>query len=638
MAKTTPPKDSQPKDQARDPDAIVPRTRNHMANSVFLWLLLGAIVAGLGGYGVTNFGHSVETVASVGKVDVTTSQYARALRNQINQFSRQFGQQLTLKDAQMFGLDQQVLQGLVSNAALDNEAMRVGISAGDAQVAQKVAATKAFQNVAGKFDRTAYTQVLEQNGLTVKEFETGIRSDLSRQVLQAAIVGGVQTPQPLTDTIYAYQNETRGFTVLQLTEASLPQKLPDATDADLQAWYKDHLADFTRPEAKRVSYAVLHPSDIAKDQTVAEADIKAAYDAAKDSYNVPEKRLVERLVYGSEDEAKAAKAKLDAGTSFEDLVKERGLQLSDIDMGDVTEAQLGAAGKDVFALTAPGVVGPLPSDLGPALYRMNAILPAQVTTFEQAHDKLKGDLQLKAAAAAITAKNETINDLLAGGSSIADIAKDQGMTAGTTDYAKGADDNDPVAQDPGFVKAVEGMQPGDFAQSAALADGGLAVLQVTETVPPTPVPFEKAHDKVAAAFHAAALAKALTALADADLASVKGGTGLETLGKTDKVASTSRSAVPDGIPADAVTLAFTLKPGETAKIDKPGLVALVRLDAVTPAEMTGDKAKAALDQLSAQAAQSIAQDAYDLFSNAMTMQGGLTIDQNAINAVQARMN
>ena len=74
------------------------------------------------------------------------------------------------------------------------------------------------------------------------------------------------------------------------------------------------------------------------------------------------------------------------------------------------------------------------------------------------------------------------------------------------------------------------------------------------------------------------------------------------------------------------------------KIDAKGVVAVLRLDSITPADMAGDAAKTALDSLSTQAAQSIAQDAYDLFSTAMTTQGGLKIDQAAINAVQARMN
>ena len=212
------------------------------------------------------------------------------------------------------------------------------------------------------------------------------------------------------------------------------------------------------------------------------------------------------------------------------------------------------------------------------------------------------------------------------------------MTAGTTDYAKGADDNDPLTADPGFAKAVDAMQPGDFAQAVTLSDGGLLVAQVTETVPPSPVPIDKAHDKVATAFHAQALAKALTSLADADLAAVKAGAKLETLGITDHVTSTTRTAATDGVPADAVALAFTMQSGDVAKIDAKGVVGVIRLDSVTPADLAGDTSKAALDQLSTEAAHSLAQDTYDLFSTAMTAQGGLTINQAAVNAVQARMN
>lgn len=629
MAKNTTPKDS---------DDIKPRKSSAIGMRVLSFVMLGMLVVGLGGFGVSNFGHQVDTVIRVGKAEVSASQYARALKAQIDQFSKQFGQQFTFAQAQMFGLDSQTLQSLISNAAMDNEAMRLGLSVGDLEVAKQIATNKTFLDASGKFDRAVYLQSLEQNGVTVSEFESGLRNDLSRQLLQAAVVGGVETPQTLTEALYAFQAETRGFTVLTLTEASLPEKLPTPTEADLQAFHTTHIADFTRPEAKRVTYAILKPADIAKDQPVAEADIKAAYDAGADIYNIPEKRLVERLVYPSEEEAKAAKAKFDAGTTFEDLVKARGLELGDIDMGDVAQAELGAAGKDVFALTAPGVVGPLPSDLGPALYRMNTILPAQVTTFEQAHDKIKADMQLAAAAKAIADKFEPINDLLAGGATIAETAKDQAMTQGTTDYAKGADDNDEVAQDAKFAKAVDAMEPGDFAQATSLTDGSVVVLQVTETVPPTPLPFDKVRDKITAAYHAEALSNALTAFADTQLAAAQSGTRLEAMGITDHVGAVTRAAKLPAIPAPIITAAFAAKTGDIIKVNEQGIVALVRLDVITPADLASDTAKADLEKLSTQAAQSIAQDAYDLFSTAMTTQGGLTIDQAAITAVQARMN
>ena len=269
---------------------------------------------------------------------------------------------------------------------------------------------------------------------------------------------------------------------------------------------------------------------------------------------------------------------------------------------------------------------------------MNTIIPAQVTSFDQARDKLKADLQLAEATKVIADTLEPINDLLAGGATIAETAKDQQMTEGTTDYVNGAEDNDPLTQDGQFAKAVDAMEPGDFAQAITLTDGSVMVLQVSETLPPTPIPFDKAREKITAAYNAKALAKALTELADTQLAAAKSGTRLEALGITDHVAAATRTAKLGAVPADVLTSAFAMTLGDIVKVDANGVVALVRLDKITPADLVSEVSKAEIDKLSTQTAQSVAQDAYDLFSTAMTTQGGLTIDQVAINAVQARMN
>jgi peptidyl-prolyl cis-trans isomerase D len=292
----------------------------------------------------------------------------------------------------------------------------------------------------------------------------------------------------------------------------------------------------------------------------------------------------------------------------------------------------------VFALAEPGVVGPLQSNLGPALFRMNGILARQETTLAQAHDELAAELQTTAAKKAIAEKVEAVDDLLAGGATLEDVAKDQALKLATLDYAKGADDNDPIAADPAFAAAADALAEGDFPEVIPLADGGLAALRFDATVPPTPVPLDKVRDKVAAAWAADALATALKARAEAALQAVTGGASIGSQGIVDVVASVTRDATPETMPADVVKAAFAMQKGERRIIDLPGYVALLQLDSITPAETSGDAAKAARDRLAAQAQQSIAQDAYGLFTSAMTAQGGLTLDQTVINAVQAQMN
>jgi peptidyl-prolyl cis-trans isomerase D len=141
------------------------------AGSILVWTLLVLVMLGLGGFGVTNFGGGVSTIGKVGEREITTTDYARALQQEMNALSAQFGQPITFAQAQAFGLDQRVLQTLITQAALDNEAAKVGISVGDATVANEITAMRAFQGTAGSFDRDTYRFTLERNNLTEAEFE-----------------------------------------------------------------------------------------------------------------------------------------------------------------------------------------------------------------------------------------------------------------------------------------------------------------------------------------------------------------------------------------------------------------------------------------------------------------------------------
>lgn len=612
--------------------------KSKKGNHVLSLVLLAMIVGGLGGYGVTNFGGGVTKIGAVGDREISVNDYARAMRAEAAQLSRQFGAELTMDQVRAFGLDQRVLQSLVTGAALENEADRVGLSVGNDVLKSQLSTNQAFQGVAGNFDPQTYRDVLQRNNLTESEYEKGLRSDLSRSLLQGAVTGGVVTPQALGDAIFAWAGEKRGFTLLRLTEAGLPTPLPAPTEAEIKAWYDAHLADYTRPEAKRITYAALLPKDIAAKITVSDDDLKKAYEAKKDEYVVPEKRLVERLAFATEEEAKAAKDRLDKGeATFEGLVADRKLQLTDVDLGDVSKAELGAAGDGVFALAEPGVVGPLPSALGPALFRMNGILAAQEKTFDQAKAELLAAAQEEAARKEVAAKSEAIDDALAGGATLQDLAKEQGMVLASTDYAPAADDNDPITQDPAFQKAADAVGEGDFPEAIQTADGGIVALQMEEMVPAAPRPLDQVKDKVAAAVKAEALAKALAAQGDAVLAAVKGGASLASQGIAERTAPVDRQATVEGAPPALVETLFKLAPGEVRLVQDGGFAALVQLNDVVAADATSADGKALKEAIGVNAAKAISADILALYTQALTTEAGITLDQSAIAAVNSQL-
>lgn len=615
-----------------DDDTPVKKRRG---TSVLAWVLMAMLVASFLGFGVTSFGGGVTSIGRVGDREIEVNDYARALRQEINAFSAQVGQPLGLAQAQALGLDKQVLQSVITRAALDNEAARVGVSAGDAVVASQLTTMTQFQGTTGSFDREAYRMTLDQNGMTEAAFEAGLRSDIARSLMQGAVVGGFTAPAALTDTLMAYAGEQRGYSLLRLTAADLPSPLAEPTEADLQAFYDANIAAFTRPEAKRITYAALLPDALAKDMPVDEQKLKELYQTRIADFVIPEKRLVERLAFGTDADATAAKAKLDAGATFESLVAERNLTLEDIDLGDVSKSELGAAGDAVFALAGPGIVGPLPSTLGPALFRMNAVLAAQETTFEQARETLASEMQQDSARRAIADKVEGIDDLLAGGATLEDLAKEQGLTLATTDYAAGADDNDPIAGYTAFREAADKLAADDFAEAIVLADGGLVTLRLDEVVPPTPLPLAEVEDKVTESWRAEALAKALGVHAITVKSGVEGGASLGGFGIVSRTAATDRQGFVEGAPDTLMQAVFDMAQGDVRVIEGPGYTAVVQLDSISPA---GDDADAATlrDAIKVQAGQAIASDAFTLYTNALTAQAGITLDQNAINAVHAQ--
>ncbi len=615
-----------------------PRKKKMKASNIVVWIILVLVMIGLGGFGVTNFGGGLTSIGRVGDRDIPMTDYARALQQEMNALSAQVGQPITFAQAQAFGLDQQVLRNVITRTALDNETDRIGISVGDATVAAEITAMRAFQGTAGIFDRETYRFTLSRNNLTEAQFEAGIRDDVARSILQGAIVGGFTAPQAVVDQLSAWAGERRGFSLLTLTGADLTAPIAAPSDAALQAFYDANIDRFTRAEAKRITYVALLPETVAPTMEVEEKALRDLYEQRIDEYMIPERRLVERLVYPTDEAAQAARARLDAGeATFDQLVAERGLSLDDIDLGDVSRRELGAAGEAVFALTEPGVAGPVPSDLGPALFRMNAILSAQETSFEEAQETLGAELRTDAARRAIGARIEEIDDLLASGADLEEVAREAGMELATLDYVASASPEG-IAGYPAFREAAAALREGDFPEVIQLDDGGLVALRLDELVPPTPIPLDEVREDVIAGWQAEATAQALAQRAEAIRSEVEGGAAMGGYGIVSVTRAITRDGFVAGAPTSLLSTVFAMTEGEVRVIQGEGFTGLVRLDAIQPAEAAGEDAEALRDSIELRARQQLAQDAFTLFTNALSAEAGIQIDQTAINAVHAQMN
>lgn len=618
--------------------------------STVVWLLMGMVLLGLGGFGITNFsGTSTAAIGAVGDTEITADDYLRGIRSEMQGFAAQTGQNLTPEQARTFGIPQTVQARLFTAAALEEEARRIGLSVGDETVLRDLTAAPGFQTTGGEFDPVRYQEVLRQEGLRPAEFEEDVRMDAARLILQRAVIGGVTVPPTLREGTAAWILEKRDFSWDELTAEDLSAPVAAPDDETLTAWHKANADRFTSPEVRRITYAWLTPEMLADTVQLDEAALRDLYQGRISEFQQPERRMVERLVYESEEAAAAAKARLDAGqVTFEQLAAERGLTLSDIDLGEVSEADLGAAGPAVFALAQPGVVGPVQTDLGPALMSMNAILEPVNIPFEQAVVDLRAEAAADRARRVIEEQAADLEDRIAGGATLEDLAEATDMELGSIDFSAETP-SEGIAAYQSFRERARAVTPTDFPQIFQLDDGGVFALRLDEVVAPALIPFEEVRDEVLADWTAAETRRELKARAEERKLLVESAASGDlpppAEGTAPAPATTFRTATDverdtgiEDVPQAVVAQGFRLaEPGEVSVVEAEGRVFLIRLDGIKPADLSAEEAAPVVNGVAQRLTESLQSDLFQAYARALQAQHGITLNDGALAAADARI-
>jgi len=598
-----------------------------------VWVLMGMLILGLGGFGITNLGGSVQSVGKVDGKAIGVNDYYRAVEQELNAIQAQTGQRITFAQAQQFGLSQQVLSRLVSQRALDGEAERLGLSMGDENLRDQIVTIPAFQSLDGSFDREAYRFALQNSGMSEVDFENSLRT-----LLQSAIVGGIEMPDAYATVLAQFLGETRNFSYVSVSEANLDAAIPVPSDTDLRSFYDANSDQFMQPATRDITYAWVAPSMLLDTVEVDEASLQAAYDDRDAEFNQPERRLVERLVFGTEEEAKEAQRAIEIGNAtFEEQVEARGLDLADVDMGDVTQSSLGDAGEGVFAAATGDVVGPFTSDLGPALFRVNAILAARSTSFEDAKSDLRDEIAIDRARRVIDAEINTVDDLLAGGATLEEVAAETDLVLATINYHTGSDED--IAGYADFRTAALAAQDGDFPEVVSLDDGGIFALRLDGTSEAAPLPFDEARDAVETAWRAEQLQAALAAKSDTLVKEMEAGADIITLGLVvaQEQDLTRSDFLPD-VPRSLLETVFEMDQGDIRAIEDQGRYLIVELDAVAQADLNNAENTSIQNVISQQVGQSLTQDILDAYATHIGANADIEIDQHALAAVHAQLH
>ncbi|OKO88349.1 peptidylprolyl isomerase [Bradyrhizobium sp. NAS80.1] len=604
-------------------------------------VVMGVLIISFGIWGIADIfrGFGQSTVAKVGSTEISLNEFRQIYTDRLQQISRQFGRPLTPDQARAFGLDRQVLQQTIAEAALDEEARRIGLGQSDEQIRQLIMNDPNFKGVGGNFDPNRFQAMIRNFGYTEQRYVAEQRKVSLRRQLTGTIGAGLEPSKTLIDVLTRFQNEQRSIDFVKLDAAqagTIDAPSPEA----LAAYFEDHKVQFRAPEYRKIAFVVISPEEIGKWSDVSDEDAKKVFEQRKDRLGTPEKRQIHQIVFPNAADAQAARERLVGGMSFEDLGKERGLTASDVDLGLVTKSSLDPAVGDVaFSLPAGEISQPIQGRLGTSIVKVDKIEPGVEANYASLAGDIKREIATERAHVKVADLRDKMEDERGGGSSVIDAAQKLGLTAVTIDAVdrSGRGPNgQPVANIPQGLDVVSQAFNTDVGvdNDSISFKGGYVWYDVLAITPSRDRNLDEVRDQVEARWRQDQIAARLKTKATEMVQKLEQGGKLAdeaaALGlKIETATGFKRDDTPAGVPAAVVAAAFrTAKDGvgQTAVTGGSEVIVFRVTDIVDPAlDVTSDAAKKLKDSL----ARSLTEEQVASHVNKLETDIGTTINQAA---------
>ncbi|WP_340108498.1 peptidylprolyl isomerase [Pikeienuella sp. HZG-20] len=611
-----------------------------VAKALFGLLVVSFAIWGIGD--VFSFGIG-SSVATVGDQKISAERYANTLDREIRTVSQRFGQQLDADAVRALGLPQQVLARMAQEATLDQVLADLQVSAPDSAVRDAIVADPGFRGQSGAFDHDTYRYVLAQNGYSVDGYEETVRRAIVRRELIRALSAGAAAPKGAIDAIYTFQTETRRLDHITLDE-SFAGDIGAPDDAALEAYHAAHPEEFSEPERRSAVYLDLSLDVLSAGYEPDEDELRELYEHQAADFARPERRRLFQIVFDTEAEANAAASRVAAGEiDFDGILAEQGESRADTALGDVTEAEVAsAAGAAAFAPDAPGVVGPVDTGFGFALIDVAEIFPAETTSFEAAKDQLAARLRRDYALDHAPELAGEVEDRRAAGATLEEIAAELSLPLVKADgVAADGDGASGLSASPEFLAELFTAEEGEERDLVETAAGGYFVLRVDAITPAALQPLSDVRDAVAASWRAEAVRNALSALGETIVERANGGEPLSAIAaemqaELKSEGPKSRGQGWNAIPAPLVTRLFELPPGGADFEQVGSSVVIASVADIAPGAETSQNI-ALREALTRQMNEMAANDVVGLFIAAAQQEVGLSVDQQAVEAMQSQV-
>jgi peptidyl-prolyl cis-trans isomerase D len=465
---------------------------------IFLWLVIAAFIilyiptlqdAGQGTPG--------EAVVTVGDLPVSVGEFQRTYRRQRQMYDQLYQGRLDESMLRQMGLEEQVLEGLVSDRLVELESKRLGVTVSDEALARAIATSPEFQDDGRFIGTDEIRRRLDLQGLSEEDFEGSLRRQLLRQSLESLVGASVSVSDAEVEREFRRRTEQVKLEYV-LADAARYRASVQPTEQEVAARFEAKRDDYRIPEKRVVSYVLLDRATLQPQVAVSDREIELYYQDHREEFRQEEESCASHILVkvkaadageGHTDaEAQAiAQGLLDqvkAGGDFAALAKksseDEGSAQNGGDLGCFAPGRMVPEFDDAVLALQPGETSELvKTSFGYHVIRLASKREAAVLPLAQVKERIRGSVTEAKVRDLGEQKSQAMADALSRGKSLEEVARAQGLTVQkSAPFAPG--EMPPALASPTLVARVFALAPGQAEKEGFALPQGAAFVSLVE--------------------------------------------------------------------------------------------------------------------------------------------------------------
>ena len=454
------------------------------------------------------------TLVEVGTLPITVAEYQKAYLRQREMYQSMYQGRIDNETLKRMGLEEQTLQALIDDRVLQLEARRLGITVDDEAIRERLATSPEFQ-IDGKFmGAPELRRRLEMQGMTAGEFEQELRRRIMRERVVSLITDGVMVSPKEAEEEYRRRNEqVKAEYVLVPAAAGLVV----VSAADVKTRFDASKDRYAFPERRVVSYLLLDLPKLQPRVSVTEAEERTYFDAHQDEFKQDEQVCASHILvkvkatpeategHADEEARKIAQAALDqakAGADFAALARkvseDQGSAPQGGDLRCFPRGQMMAEFENAAFSLGPGETSDLvKTQYGYHVIRVTSRRDEAVAPFTQAKDRIHQTLVNQRVRALLEEQTQGITEAIKRGKSLEDVAKERGFTVEKSPPLARGQDTPPLTS-PALVARAFEIKRGETEPEPFPLPMGYAYISLQEVQAARPADFKEVQDRVKA--------------------------------------------------------------------------------------------------------------------------------------------